>query len=244
MTDKTSSEQRKSEVGAALPLPAAEENTSPALTIVGIGASAGGLEAFEMFFRHLPPDTGMAFVLVPHLDPGHESILGEILQRSTAMPVREAEDQLTVVANTVYVIPPNREMTLCDGKLQLLIPELPRGRRMPIDSFLRSLAEACKHNAVGIVLSGTGSDGTLGLRAIHGAGGITLVQEPASAKYPGMPESALRSGYAGHAVAIEDMPTLLLAGTHALAEHGVAASCSSAKSRPVRWPKASAQHPS
>lgn len=223
MTDKTNSEQRKSETGAAVPLPAADESSSPALTIVGIGASAGGLEAFEIFFRHLPPDTGMAFVLVPHLDPGHESILGEILQHSTAMPVREAEDQLSVVANTVYVIPPNREMTLRDGKLQLSLPELPRGRRMPIDSFLRSLAEACKHNAVGIVLSGTGSDGTLGLRAIHGAGGITLVQEPASAKYSGMPESALRSGYAGHVVTVEDMPTLLLAGTHALAEHGVAA---------------------
>ncbi len=223
MTDKTNSEQRKSETGAAVPLPAADESSSPALTIVGIGASAGGLEAYEIFFRHLPPDTGMAFVLVPHLDPGHESILGEILQHSTAMPVREAEDQLSVVANTVYVIPPNREMTLRDGKLQLSLPELPRGRRMPIDSFLRSLAEACKHNAVGIVLSGTGSDGTLGLRAIHGAGGITLVQEPASAKYSGMPESALRSGYAGHVVTVEDMPTLLLAGTHALAEHGVAA---------------------
>ena len=167
MTDKTNSEQRKSETGAAVPLPAADESSSPALTIVGIGASAGGLEAFEIFFRHLPPDTGMAFVLVPHLDPGHESILGEILQHSTAMPVREAEDQLSVVANTVYVIPPNREMTLRDGKLQLSLPELPRGRRMPIDSFLRSLFEACKHNAVGIVLSGTGSDGTLGLRAMY-----------------------------------------------------------------------------
>jgi len=154
-------------------------------------------------------------VLVPHLDPGHASILGEILQRSTTMPVREAEDQLAVVPNTVYVIPPNRDMAIDDGKLQVSLPELPRGRRMPIDAFLRTLAEACNENAVGIVLSGTGTDGTQGLRAIHGAGGLTLVQEPSSAKYAGMPESAIRSGYASHVVAIEDMPTVLLAGVHA-----------------------------
>jgi two-component system CheB/CheR fusion protein len=214
-TDKTTSDQRKTGASATAPLATADQSPARALTIVGIGASAGGLEAYEMFFRHLPPESGLAFVLVPHLDPGHESILGEILQRSTTMPVREAEDQLAVAPNTVYVIPPNRDMAIGDGKLQVSLPELPRGRRMPIDAFLRTLAEACNENAVGIVLSGTGTDGTQGLRAIHGAGGLTLAQEPSSAKYSGMPESAIRSGYASHVVAIEDMPTVLLASARA-----------------------------
>jgi two-component system CheB/CheR fusion protein len=178
--------------------------------IVGIGASAGGLEAFEAFFRACPADTGMAFVLVPHLDPGHESLLTEILQRSTAMPVVQALDQVGVAPNHVYVIPPNREMAILNGVLQLSVPELVRGQRMPIDGFLRSLAEDQAERAIGIILSGTATDGTLGLRAILGAGGVCMVQEPSTAKYDGMPQSAIRAGYATHILPVEKMPTMLL----------------------------------
>jgi len=181
-------------------------------SIVGIGASAGGLEAFENFFRNVPPECGMAFVLVPHLDPSHASILTEILQRSTTMPVVEAQDQVKVDSDHVYVIPPNRDMSVLHGTLLLSTPELPRGQRMPIDSFLRSLAEDQGEKAIGIILSGTGTDGTLGLRAIIGAGGISLVQDPATAKYDGMPSSAIQSGYATHILPVEKMPGLLSSG--------------------------------
>ncbi|MBI5658648.1 MAG: SAM-dependent methyltransferase, partial [Nitrosomonadales bacterium] len=182
-----------------------------------MGASAGGLEAFEQFFRSAPPDSGMAFVLAPHLDPGHDSLLGEILQRSTAMPVVEAQDQMAVAPDGVYIVPPNRDMAIFHGLLQLSVPEQPRGQRMPIDAFLRSLADDQGENAIGIILSGTGTDGTLGLRAILGAGGISLVQEPATAKYDGMPASAIQAGYATHVLPVEKMPEVLLAGMHTLA---------------------------
>lgn len=180
-----------------------------ALPIVGIGASAGGLEAFEAFFRACPMDTGMAFVLVPHLDPGHVSLLTEILQRTTAMPVVEALDRIVVAANHVYIIPPNREMAILNGVLQLSMPAQVRGQRMPIDGFLRSLAEDQAERAIGIILSGTATDGTLGLRAIHGAGGVGMVQEPATAKYDGMPQSAIAAGYATHILPVEEMPAAL-----------------------------------
>jgi len=185
----------------------------PDLAIVGLGASAGGLEAFEQFFGKVPPDSGMAFVLVQHLDPNHPSILGEILQRATPMPVVEAEDQMTVEANRVYIIPPNRDIALYHGVLQLSAPDQPRGHRMPIDTFLRSLAEDRGDQAIGIILSGTGTDGTLGLRAIYGAGGLCLVQDPTTAKYDGMPTSAIRAGYATHVLPVERMAEVLLAGT-------------------------------
>ncbi len=181
-----------------------------AFPIVGIGASAGGLEAFEAFFRACPADTGMAFVLVPHLDPGHESLLTEILQRSTAMPVLQALDQVAVARDHVYIIPPNREMAILNGVLQLSVPELVRGQRMPIDTFLRSLAEDQAERAIGIILSGTATDGTLGLRAILGAGGVCIAQEPSAAKYDGMPQSAIRAGYVTHVLRVEEMPAMLL----------------------------------
>lgn len=191
----------------------AKKTSSTDFLIVGLGASAGGLEAFEQFFRKVSNNSGMAFVLVPHLDPGHASILTSILQRSSTMAVVEAEDQMTVVPNCVYVIPPNREMAIFHGVLQLSIPEQPRGHRMPIDHFLRSLAEDQGEHAIGIILSGTGTDGTQGLRAILGAGGISLVQEPETAKYGGMPASAIQAGYATHVLPVEKMPEVLLAGT-------------------------------
>jgi len=152
----------------------------------------------------------MGFVLVPHLDPGHESLLTEILQRSTAMPVVEARDQITVAPNQVFIIPPNRDMSIMGGVLQLQLPRQPRGQRMPIDGFLRALAEDQAERAIGIILSGTASDGTLGLRAILGAGGICLVQDPSSARYNGMPQSAIAAGYATHILPVEEMPAMLL----------------------------------
>jgi two-component system CheB/CheR fusion protein len=183
--------------------------------IVALGASAGGLEAFELFFKHMPPLPGMGFVLVSHLDPGHVSILTEILQRSTLMPVVEVQDQMKVAANHVYVIPPNRDMAIFHGALQLSMPVQPRGQRMPIDAFLRSLADDQGDKAVGIILSGTGTDGTQGLRAILGAGGVTLVQEPDTAKYTGMPESAIQAGFATRILPVDKMPDELLSGLHA-----------------------------
>jgi two-component system CheB/CheR fusion protein len=158
-------------------------------------------------------------VLVPHLDPGHSSILTEILQRTTTLPVVEAQDQMAVQPNCVYVIPPNRDMAIFHGALQLSMPELPRGQRMPIDAFLRSLADDRGELAIGVILSGTGTDGTLGLRAILGAGGVSIVQEPATAKYDGMPASAIRAGYATHILPVEKMPEALLAGVRTLAAH-------------------------
>ncbi len=182
--------------------------------IVGIGASAGGLEAFEEFFRHTPTDIGMAFVLVQHLSPTHVSMLTEILQRSTEMPVVEVQNQMQVHANTVYIIPPNREMTILHGALQLSIPKAPHAQHLPIDQFFRSLAEDQGENAMGVILSGTGSDGTLGLRAITGAGGVSLVQEPTTAKYDGMPSSAIQAGYANHILPVDKMPGVIISNAH------------------------------
>ena len=194
---------------------AADGAAAGRFSIVGVGASAGGLEAYEALFRNVPPSSGQAFVLVSHLDPDHVSMLTEILQRCTAMPVVEAQDQMRVSPGKVYVIPPNRDMAIFHGVLQLSVPDVPRGQRMPIDAFLRSLAQDQGEGAVGIILSGTGTDGTQGLRAILGAGGITLVQEPSTAKYDAMPASAIRAGFATHVAAVEDMPALLQAGTGA-----------------------------
>ena len=195
---------------SARAVPKASAATAPDFPIVGIGASAGGLEAFENFFAHVAPDCGMAFVLVPHLDPSHASILVEILQRITALKVSEADNQMLVQANHVYIIPPNRDMAIKAGKLQLSKPEQTRGQRMPIDHFFRSLADERADKAIGIVLSGTGSDGTLGLRAIQGAGGLCLAQEPDTAKYDGMPQSAIQAGHVTNILPVEDMPKVLL----------------------------------
>jgi two-component system CheB/CheR fusion protein len=178
--------------------------------IVAIGASAGGLEAFEQFFKYMPSDSGIAFVLIPHLDPGHSSMMPELLKRFTHMNVAEAGDGETIEPNHAYVIPPNRDMAVFNGTLQLTEPEKTRGLRMPIDFFFRSLAEDQGENAVCIILSGTGSDGTLGLRAVHGAGGITMVQTAETAKYEGMPRSAIDTGLADYVLPVEKMPAQLM----------------------------------
>ena len=149
------------------------EHRGQRFPIVGIGASAGGLEAFTQFLRALPPDTGMAFVLIQHLDPTHESQLPEVLSKATSMPVGTVTDRLRAEPDHVYVIPPNADMTMRD-RVFALTPRTPVDRHTPIDHFFRSLAEDQRGRAIGVVLSGTGSDGTLGLRAIKGEGGISV----------------------------------------------------------------------
>ncbi|PIQ34148.1 MAG: SAM-dependent methyltransferase [Zetaproteobacteria bacterium CG17_big_fil_post_rev_8_21_14_2_50_50_13] len=181
-----------------------------AFSIVGLGASAGGLKAFEQFFLNMPADSGMAFVLISHLDPDHASMLTEILQRTTNMPVIQVLHQMTVAPNCVYAITPNHNLTLSNGILYPGTPDAPRGHRMVIDTFMRSLAEEMAEQAIGIILSGNGSDGTLGLGAIQQAGGSTLVQEPDSAKYNGMPDSAIQAGYASYILPVDKMPAQLL----------------------------------
>ena len=162
--------------------------------IVGIGASAGGLEAFRQLLQNLPADTGAAFVLVQHLSPTHESILPDLLARSTAMPVGEARDVEKIEPDHVYVIPSHMDLAITDGHLKLLPRAAPPEWHMPIDLFFRTLAEVRGSQAIGVVLSGTASDGTLGLKAIKAAGGICLAQDPQSAAFDGMPRSAIAGG--------------------------------------------------
>jgi two-component system CheB/CheR fusion protein len=165
-------------------------------TIVGIGASAGGLEALELFLSGVPVDSGMAFVIVQHLDPTHKDMMVELLQRGCAMPVVQISDRLRVLPNHVYVIPPNSDLSILRGVLHLLEPVAPRSLRLPIDFFLRSLAADQQANAIGVILSGMGSDGALGVGAIKERAGAVFVQDPASAKFDGMPRSAIDSGMA------------------------------------------------
>ena len=179
---------------AAAPAAVAAKNHPRPNSIVGIGASAGGLEAFEQLLAALPENTGMAFVLVQHLAPKHESILSEILSKATRMPVVEVSEGIAVLPNRVYVIPPNADMSIIDGVLHLSPLPADRALRMPIDMFLRSLADDQQGKAIGVILSGTASDGTLGIQAIKAMGGITFAQDDQSAKYSAMPRNAVSAG--------------------------------------------------
>ena len=161
--------------------------------IVGIGGSAGGFEAAMELLRHLPPRTGMAFVIVQHLDPHHGSRLPNLLGKATSMPVTEITGTISPKPNAVYVQPPNKCVIAKNGKLTLV--QRTERLNLAIDHFFESLAEECGSRAIGIVLSGTGSDGTAGLRAIKAAGGLTFAQTEASAKFDAMPRSAIRSGF-------------------------------------------------
>lgn len=178
--------------------------------IVGIGASAGGLEALEQFLRQVPAGSGLAFVIVQHLDPTHKGVLPELLQRTTTMEVVQVRDRMKVKPNSVYVIPPNRDMSILHGVLHLFEPTAPRGLRLPIDFFLRSLAEDRQELSIGVILSGMGSDGTMGLRAIKEKAGVALVQTPASAKFDGMPRSAIDAGLADLIASAEQLPGKIL----------------------------------
>jgi two-component system, chemotaxis family, CheB/CheR fusion protein len=177
-------------------VPPAETTTHPRLPyhVVGIGASAGGLDALERFVTHIPPDTGFAFVIVQHLSPDYKSMMAELLGRHTTMTVRVIEDGMTPDPNTVSLIPPRVNLTLQDGVFRLADKPHPPTLNLPIDIFFRSLAKECGERAVGVILSGTGSDGTRGVRAIREAGGLVLVQSPGTAQFDGMARSALSIG--------------------------------------------------
>jgi two-component system, chemotaxis family, CheB/CheR fusion protein len=218
--EKSPDQDKATEIHSQDPVAAqlSGEGKAAGFPIVGIGASAGGLAAFEAFFSGMPADAdpGMAFVLVQHLAPDHKSILTELIRRYTRMQVFEVEDGMEVAPNCAYIIPPNRDMAFLNGSLQLLEPSAPRGLRMPIDFFFRSLAHDQHERAICIVLSGTGSDGTLGVRAIKGEGGMVMAQNPASTEYDGMPRSAIATGLVDFELPPAEMPAQLIAYvTHA-----------------------------
>ncbi len=181
--------------------------------IVGIGASAGGLEALEQFFSHMPNNSGMAFVVIQHLDPTHKGIMPELLQRLTNMKVVSVTDRLKVQANTVYVIPSNRNMSILNGVLHLFEPVKTRGLRLPIDFFFRSLADDKQDKSIGIILSGMGSDGSIGLKAIKEKGGMVLVQDPRSAKFDGMPRSAIDTVLVDIVASADELPQRLISSS-------------------------------
>lgn len=184
--------------------------SKPQIPVVGVGASAGGLDAFKKLFEGMPKKTGIAFVLIQHLDPTHESMMVDLLSRYTRLNVIQVEDRMQVEANHVYMIPFNRDLAIRDGELRLTEPVQPRGMRMPIDFFFRSLAEDQHERAICIILSGTGSDGTLGLKAIKGFGGMAMAQTPKEAHYDGMPISAISTGAVDYVLEVKDMPETLL----------------------------------
>jgi two-component system CheB/CheR fusion protein len=188
--------------------PGAHRSTFP---IIGIGASAGGLEALELFLKNVPAGSGLAFVIVQHLDPTHKGMLAELLQRVTPMKVMQIKDRTRVRPDRVYVIPPNKDLSILHGVLHLLHPVAPRGLRLPIDFFFRSLADDAEEASIGVILSGMGADGTLGLKAIKGKAGVVFVQDPASAKFDAMPRSAVDAGLADVVAPVEALPGKIIA---------------------------------
>ena len=184
--------------------------TSLSFPIVGIGASAGGLEALEQFFTNMPKDSGMAFVVIQHLDPTHVGIMPELLQRTTLMKVIQVIDNLEVKPNHVYVLPPNKSMAILNGRLHLFEPTELRGLRLPIDIFFSSLADDQEEKSIGIILSGMGSDGSVGLKAIKEKNGIVLVQDPKSSKFDGMPSSAIATGSVDIIASAIELPARLI----------------------------------
>ena len=185
--------------------------TLPNFPIVGIGASAGGLEALEQFFENMPKGNGMAFVVIQHLDPTHVGMMPELLQRITPMKVFSATDALKVKPNCVYVIPPGKSMSLLKDALHLFDPTEVRGLRLPVDVFFRSMADDRQDKSIGIILSGMGSDGSLGLKAIKENNGMVLVQDPSSAKFDGMPRSAIETVIPDIVAPAEELPKKLIA---------------------------------
>jgi len=207
----------------AVPLPRVKRPPStdlpaapPGFLIVGIGASAGGLEAMEEFFRHTPPSSGMAFVVVSHQHAGHVSLLPSLLSKCTAMPVVEATDGMAVEPNRVHMAPGGINLAMLHGTLHFMESDSQDRVPLPIDYFFRSLAGDQKPRAVGIILSGTGTDGTLGLRAIKAESGLTIAQEPQSAKYQSMPRSAIAAGVVDVVKPADQMAEPLLAYTRSL----------------------------
>jgi two-component system CheB/CheR fusion protein len=188
-----------------------ERENVDALTVVGIGASAGGIRALQTFFEAAPADGGSAYVVVLHLSPEHESRLAEVLQRSTPMPVRQVNGPTPVEANRVYVIPPDKHLMMDDGVLRLADARHPQGRRVAIDRFFRTLAESRGPQAVGVVLSGTGADGALGLKLLKEMGGLTVAQEPEDAEHDTMPRNAIATGMVDYVLPAGEMPARIAA---------------------------------
>ena len=182
--------------------------------IVGIGASAGGLEALERLFQNMPDDTGMAFVVVQHLSPDFKSLMDELLARWTTMPIHAVEDRMPVVANEIFLMPPKTEVIISDGKLLLTAREPSDELRLPIDQFFRSLARDAGRQAVAIVLSGTGSDGSRGICDVHEAGGYVVVQSEETAKFDGMPKCAIETGMVDAVLPPGEIPAELLRHLH------------------------------
>jgi two-component system CheB/CheR fusion protein len=197
------------------------QSNNPSGPVVGIGASAGGLEAFQQLLSHLPTTTGLAFVIVQHLAPQHSSMLSELLSRSTKIPVREVEEGMAVAPDHIYVIPPNTNMVISEGQLHLMSRRETELQHMPIDCFLTSLAEDLKEKAIGVVLSGTASDGTQGVKAIKAEGGITFAQDEKSAKYDSMPRNAIATGCVDFILPPEGIARELTSiGRHPYVVHG------------------------
>ncbi len=191
---------------------AAEDGGKPStdFLIVGIGASAGGFEAFQTFLKNMPAETGMAFVFIQHLDPTHESLMPELLDRLTAMSVQQIKNFTKAEPNNVYIIPPNKTLTIERGIFRLKSPAQTRGLRLPIDAFLLSLAEDRNENAVGVILSGSGSDGSIGIKAIKENGGVVFAQEIETSKYDGMPRSAILTGLVDFVYPVREIPARLI----------------------------------
>jgi two-component system CheB/CheR fusion protein len=188
-----------------------QPSPTPPFPIVGIGASAGGLEALEKFLAKVPVGSGLAFVVIQHLDPTVEDLLPELLQRITPMTVIQARDRMKIRPDCVHVIPPNKDMAVHGSTLRLSVPAAARGMRLPIDFFLRSLAEERGERSIGVILSGMGSDGLLGLRAIKEHGGLCLAQAPSGARFASMPRSVIDAGLADMVGEAEELPGKLMA---------------------------------
>lgn len=203
--------------------PSVHADSTP--SIVAIGTSAGGLEALEQFFSQVPADSGVAFVVIQHLDPNHKGMLPELLQRATPLTVIQVGDGIKVKPNWVYVIPPNKDLSILHGKLHLLDPLAAQGLHLPIDSFFRALADDQRERAIGVILSGMGSDGTLGLRAIKENAGLAVVQSPESAQFDSMPRSVIDAGLADIVAPVQELWDRILSylkhsprGLHAVPE--------------------------
>jgi two-component system, chemotaxis family, CheB/CheR fusion protein len=188
-----------------------EEMKKAAFPIIGIGASAGGLEALELFLKNIPKNSKIAVVIVQHLDPTRKDMMVELLQRVTTLQVVQVKERTLIQPNYIYIIPPNKDMSVFHGTLHLFKPAEPRGQRLPIDFFFRSLADDQQERSVGVILSGMGTDGTLGLAAIKERGGVGFVQEPASAKFDSMPNSAIEAGLADVTAPVEELPARIFA---------------------------------
>ena len=211
MTRQTKAGRKKQGLAGGPAQEMEHRQESMAFPIVGIGASAGGLEALEQFLEAMPQGSGMAFVIIQHLDPTHKGVMPELLQRVTPMEVIQVKDRTMVKPDHVYVIPPNKDMSLLHGALHLLDPTAPRGLRLPIDFFFRSLADDRRERSIGVILSGMGSDGTMGLKAIKEKAGIVFVQDPASAKFDSMPRSAIDAGLADVVAPVGELPGKIIA---------------------------------